>query len=370
MAKREDNKVKKHSPLRRVFDIFLMITSIGFGIALLLTLIAPYVSPQSVGLLPTLALFAPATFLVNLILMLYWLATWRWQYAVALLILLLCSVGHISLFMNYSATQEYGEPSYKGMTKVLSYNVRTLFDDNGEVSSERIGKYLNKSSADIITLQEFYGGNSRKVGRFMPNIAKYNVVENGDLRIFTRYPIISSCNPFKKYGFEGGRSLCADLVVGKDTLRVVTAHLQSTSIKISDSDYLTSKKVVTDNNRHQKVINIIRRYQLSCIARAEQARALSTFIKESPYPIIVTGDFNDTPASYAYNRISRGLKDSFKECGEGYSYTFRGFFNMLRIDYILMSDRVSAHSYEVDHTFTVSDHLPVTSHIKIEKRSK
>ncbi|MFI3305946.1 MAG: endonuclease/exonuclease/phosphatase family protein [Rikenellaceae bacterium] len=370
MRSKSDNDRGKRgeSPIKRAIAIILKIITIAMGFALLLTLIAPYVAPQSLGLLPTLALVAPATFVVNLLFMLYWFSTWEWRYGVVLLLILGCCIGRVSLFMKYSPTQEYQKPNYRGATKVMSYNVRTLKDDDGESVSKRVCEYLDESGCDIICLQEFYGTNSRKVERYMPKVAKYNLAQKWDLRIYTRYPIVDRGDIFEKYGFESGHAIWADVVVSPDTLRVVAAHLQSTSIKVSDSDYLTSSKVMTDNNSYRKVLNIVRRYQLSCIARAEQARALAAFVGESPYPIVVTGDFNDTPASYAYNTVSRGMSDSFRECGNGYSYTFRGFFNMLRIDYILTGDRVTPLSYSVDKQMNVSDHLPVTSHVKIEKR--
>ena len=36
-------------------------------------------------------------------------------------------------------------------------------------------------------------------------------------------------------------------------------------------------------------------------------------IDQSPYPVIVCGDLNDVPNSYAYNHIGRGLRNAFVE---------------------------------------------------------
>ena len=63
--------------------------------------------------------------------------------------------------------------------------------------------------------------------------------------------------------------------------------------------------------------------------------------------MIVCGDFNDTPISYTYRTMSRDLNDAFRKVGRGYSHTYRGFFNMLRIDYVLCSDEFAPLSYEV-----------------------
>lgn len=79
---------------------------------------------------------------------------------------------------------------------------------------------------------------------------------------------------------------------------------------------------------------------------------------------IVCGDFNDTPMSYVYRKMARGMNDAFAECGEGYSYTYRGFFDMLRIDYVLASPDLQMLSYEVPH-LGCSDHYPVAVRFKI-----
>ena len=64
---------------------------------------------------------------------------------------------------------------------------------------------------------------------------------------------------------------------------------------------------------------------------------------------IVCGDFNDTPMSYVYRTMAKGLNDAFSQCGSGYSHTFRGFFNTLRIDYVLSSAGFDALSVSYTH---------------------
>ncbi len=54
------------------------------------------------------------------------------------------------------------------------------------------------------------------------------------------------------------------------------------------------------------------------VQRNRQADLLTKAIAESPYPVIVCGDFNDTPASYAYRKISRSLQDCFLQAGAGH----------------------------------------------------
>jgi endonuclease/exonuclease/phosphatase family metal-dependent hydrolase len=76
---------------------------------------------------------------------------------------------------------------------------------------------------------------------------------------------------------------------------------------------------------------------LAFAMRARQAEILREHIAASPHPVIVCGDFNDTPLSYSYRLMSKGLKDSFMEKGWGLGTTYAGALPALRIDYILCS---------------------------------
>ena len=98
--------------------------------------------------------------------------------------------------------------------------------------------------------------------------------------------------------------------------------------------------------------------------RAPQAMDVAAQIEASPYPVIVCGDFNDTPASFAYGRIARGLHDAFVERGSGASGTYDRLFNMFRIDYIMVSDGLEVVNY---YTFdeVYSDHMPVAAGVEL-----
>ena len=99
--------------------------------------------------------------------------------------------------------------------------------------------------------------------------------------------------------------------------------------------------------------------QSNFVKRAEQARQVHAIVQSTRSPLILCGDFNDTPVSYTYQTI-RGdlLKDGFKSCGNGYGYTFHGFFDLLRIDFILYSQGIHPVSY-YSLPQEWSDHNPV-----------
>jgi endonuclease/exonuclease/phosphatase family metal-dependent hydrolase len=90
-------------------------------------------------------------------------------------------------------------------------------------------------------------------------------------------------------------------------------------------------------------------------------------ILKSPYPVIVCGDFNDSPVSYTYQKISANLKDAFLESGTGLGSTYSGRFPSYRIDYILHNPQLSCYQY-ANPKMGLSDHQPVIC--KMYKRKK
>jgi len=86
--------------------------------------------------------------------------------------------------------------------------------------------------------------------------------------------------------------------------------------------------------------------------------------KKSPYPVILAGDFNDTPESYIYNQITRDFKDAFVESAGGLGYSYAGAIPMLRIDFTFIDPSFTALNHRVVHK-KYSDHYPIISTIGI-----
>src|SRR5512147_1753576 len=94
-------------------------------------------------------------------------------------------------------------------------------------------------------------------------------------------------------------------------------------------------------------ISIFAKLKKAFIIRAQQVDVMKRSIAESPYPVILCGDFNDTPVSYTYHEMTQRLKDSFKKAGKGiFGNTFAGNFPSFRIDYILFDGTFRAYDYQ------------------------
>ena len=79
--------------------------------------------------------------------------------------------------------------------------------------------------------------------------------------------------------------------------------------------------------------------------------------------MIVCGDFNDSPISYAHRVIGKGLKDAFVESGNGFGISYNQNHFYFRIDNILLSKNLKSYRCTVDNTIKSSDHYPIWCYV-------
>lgn len=354
-------------------DLVLTLLSGAVFLMLLTALVVSRIDPEYTWALPMLGLIAPWLYLMTLLLALYWVVRWRLKRAVLMGLACLFGLFSVSLFWRPDAHRENLQRKYdkkfaypRSSFKVMSYNVRFFYDDAGESSADSVAAFIERVNPDIICLQEYYPDLASRSERLMRLIEEYNTVQidpgEGQWHrqaILSRYKVLRS-----GYIMRPKTSLWADLLIREDTVRVVNNHLQSTGITAFDSEYLTGHAYLLDTAREEKLRSIVNRFHDNCVVRANEADTIRGHLDSlAPALQILCGDFNDIPLSYTYRRLARGLNDAFSEAGEGYSHTFRGFFDALRIDYIFSSDGFETLSYEVPEV-PHSDHLPVLVRLK------
>jgi len=182
------------------------------------------------------------------------------------------------------------------------------------------------------------------------------------LATFSRWPIarIGHLRMKERNTF----AIFTDLVMEQDTVRVYNIHLES--IRFGKNDYsfyaqLTDQTIEQDKsfNLKEGFFKIFSKIKKAFVIRANQVELLKQDIARSPYPVIVCGDFNDTPASYTYRRMTEGMNDSFRKAGNGiFGSTYTGNFPSFRIDYILFDDAFTAFNYSKSNV-NLSDHYPI-----------
>jgi len=96
------------------------------------------------------------------------------------------------------------------------------------------------------------------------------------------------------------------------------------------------------------------------VKRASQIETVVKFVKSSPYPVILAGDFNDTPVSYSYRQIDNELDDTFVDAGKGFGQTHAQILPFLRIDFIFHSKGLQTIEHRtIDKDY--SDHFPIVA---------
>jgi endonuclease/exonuclease/phosphatase family metal-dependent hydrolase len=172
--------------------------------------------------------------------------------------------------------------------------------------------------------------------------------------IATKFPILKtgdvavSANGFNRIAF-------ADVLTGKDTVRIVGVHLQSMGLKKYDPSRAWDVPSAV-----AKVGLILNQLKSGMQDRNLQIEKLKAFIQRSPYPVVCVGDFNDLPYSYAYQTLKKDLHNAFEEAGSGFGFTYNGnTLRTLRIDNQFHSTNVQALQFETLNTVGFTDHFPL-----------
>ena len=343
-----ENRRKQRSVLAVLADAIMVVVTCGVALTYIVTLCVPMLDPRSWGEVVTLGLVAPFIYVAQLVVTLYWIIRWRMWVAVPMIILSMVGLFSVTSFYNLEVRRTYSGQKYERTAiKVMTYNVRSFIDGNGVRSIDSMVAVIKNVNPDILCLQEF--GFREALDTLLKNmhpLPKSLSRTNLSPAIYSRYPIVQAqrIDTMKEV-------VWADIVVREDTFRVFNTHLHSTEIRSVDNQYIENREFLEDENSQEKFRNILHRLNENNKLRAVQVDTISHIIASSPYPVIVCGDFNDVPVSNTYRRMSHRLRDAFREEGRGYSHTYRGFFDMLRIDYVLCSKNFSVLSYDVIDTW-------------------
>lgn len=338
------------------FEKFLFFLNSLFAAALLFSYLLPYIPPGTFALLSVFSLGVPFLILVNLTFFLYWLFRLK-KHLLLSLIVLLIGFNHLTSIYEVSSSGVITEG--KDPFKVMSYNVRQFnqYGWTGELEiPEKISRFVEEQKPDVIGMQEYYKGELSIANSFPHRYIKLKE-DNAEfgLSIFSRYPIINS-GSLDFPTPSNNNAIFADIVKGKDTLRVINVHLQSFSVKpnIEKLEQAHSKKVFLGMGQ-------------TFVRQQQQMEIVLDLMKKSPYRVLLLGDFNNTAYSYVYREFkSEGLYDTFKEAGNGFGRTFDFKFFPLRIDFILADEKLKVLSFTT-HEVPYSDHFPISTVISLDK---
>lgn len=355
-----------------IFNWIVFPLTLVWSLLTLISLGAPYLSPEWISYIPLFGLALPLLFIGNILLLGYWAFQKKIRTLIPVLIVIL-SFGPMSKYFQWNS-----ESKSVNNLKISTFNCNLFGYYQEKWSVDSVIQVLNTENSDVTMLQEVFSKNStleKLLYRIKDKtpfkhiaIVRLNKRREYGMCILSKYPIES----FDRISFNdqtGNMAMYADIKVENNNqsrlIRFYNIHLQS--FRFSKSDYFTVKKAQENTDFDQAgTENIVKRMREAYKLRAKQVKILKTFIEQYKKPRILAGDFNDVPQSYTYKSISENLSDAFVEKGKGFETTYKGPFPSFRIDYIFASEPFNFGSY-YSRKDVPGDHRLVSSTVDLSQ---
>lgn len=345
--------------LRRLTVTLGTLSALAAGFGLLARLVSPhdFWPPAIVALALPLLLLGTAVFAIYFVIRRHLRAA-----ALPIVVLLMAWPVYGKLF---SLPDPQPEGNAAPRVAITTANLRLFRTQGGiEVDTSRVRDAVHSMRADILLLQE--ARPDHRKAKFFESIKEGG--SYSQRHQFHRTFVATYADELEEVSAHFAKPneyngfLVSDVKTEVGTLRVINAHLESN--QISDmtggigSDNSLTKNFATFGRMLQGYGRAARR-------RARQAAAIREVVQNSPYPVILGGDFNDVPSSYTYDHVMNTgrLRDAWAERGTGLGTTFTGPLPGLRIDYLLVDTSLTV--MEVERLEPEwSDHRPLRAEIR------
>ena len=303
-----------------------------------------------------ISLALPVLLIICLVMLFYW-SIRRKIWFLFPLIAIVANYGYLSAIMQFTLGD--GVSPKGNILKIMTLNARNFIDDNLDDSANDIKEFLEDESINIVCFQEYrdyVDGRPERISKFFESDFPYQAITD-NVATFSKFPIRK--RDYLTFRESNNRAQWVDVEVGRNlTVRVINVHMQTTGMNSALHQAAKMEEKGMPVNATLRTEMVTDRMGHEYIRRAEQADIIADIVKETRMPMILCGDFNDTPASYTYKKLKGRLNDGFKTAGEGYMYTYRGIKGFMRIDYILHSESLEGVNYYSPER-NWSDHNPV-----------
>ena len=366
---------------RSVFRSILLLINFGVIILYLLVCLVPFINTGKYWFVAFPGLAFPLLFFGLFCFIVFWAllkSKWFWLS----LIVMLIGTQQILAVFSFHFQNNFSVAKEENSLRVFHWNVKG-WDDFLEKKRYHQDSYkpqmmdlIKKQNADILCFEEYSDkrnlndSNSvtstiKKMG--FPYYCFARTEENSERKttgviIFSKYPILNSDTITYGQHTQAEHLIFIDIKKGGKLFRIFTTHLQS--VKFGHSEYrsLSQLKHVKDPG-YRDSRTIISKLKTGYEYRYEQAQIAKKRIDNSPYPVIITGDFNDVPNSNTYFSIRGNLQDAFLQKGSFIGRTFRFISPTLRIDYILADKSFHVNQFRTIHV-PYSDHYPIETDLQ------
>jgi len=317
----------------------------------------------------------PVIIIINIIFLLLFILTNRKRALVPAAVLAI-SLLFLPRTYGFNKKNEQEAVDPKGF-KIMNYNVHE-FNPYPEVKNEESNQiqmmlnWIMNSEADVLCMPEYrtVDGNpvlrvnsalskkGYKYSRFLEAEGNHNNYRG--LAVFSKYPIVRSRE--KSFAYLNGM-LQADIKINRDTVRVIAIHLYSMTLRLNK---FAAQREADGVKKEGKVV--FDRIKSGFVGHAREFKELESWIKESPYPTIVCGDFNETPYSYVYGQTRNLLTNAFEEKGKGFGFTYNHLPSFIRIDHQFYDrKKLDLLQFETIDSVKYSDHYPLMGTYRVIK---
>ncbi len=346
----------------------------------LMACLVPFLNAGRYWFAALAGLVFPLLFFILVGFLIYWIIR-RSKWAFVCIGALLFGWTQISSTFSFSNTKNFNVAKAPETLRILTWNLSSWGESNRVNKKNNLNEMvevIKNTNADILCLQEYiYLQNKTYRDSIIPVLkasgyqyiffAKTNYTKKiykstvlSTVVIISKYPIDDSAQfnyPALNEHDATEPLIYADIKINNKTTRIFTSHLQSVQFENYDYEALHNLKEPAEASVIQSKA-VMWKLRDAYKKRSVQAEMLHEKIKESPYPVIVCGDFNDVPNSYTYFTVKGNLQDAFLKKGSGLGRTFRFISPTLRIDYILADKKFEVtqlNKIEVNY----SDHYPI-----------
>lgn len=228
--------------------------------------------------------------------------------------------------------------------RVLTFNVH-----RAKLDALAFASYLAEQRPDVIALQDWSGVHMETL--FQGD--EWHTRRSGEFLVASRYPIASvesvdlALDPSMPLG-EQGEAAVFVLESPRGPLAVVNVHFASPHNGVLALFKDGPAKLDANHARRRDEMRLVQ----------SRAAALTA-------PTIVVGDFNTTDPSPLFRGEWNSWTDSFVQVGSGFGYTYYNRVAQLRLDRILVRDRVVPMRCWVGPFFG-SPHRPVLVDLRVE----
>ncbi len=375
---------EKRKPFfRRFTKKFFIISNIIVSILFLISCYSGYLDPAGWWFLGLTTLAMPYILALLLLFFFFWILV-KPIWCLLPIATIILAWGQIRNVMPFNFATPFQKQKENGRLRVMSWNVEQ-FDiihhkSNPEIKKQMIA-LVKEYKPDVACFQEMVGSDSVSGINYLGDIQNnlefgnfyysYNVKIDYDqdhhfgIIIFSRFPLLKK-ETVSEYPHDYNSIFqFVDILYYQDTVRMFNIHLQSLRFDEKNLQYIDNPSVKDDKGIKESK-TIIRKFKKGFQRRGRQADRIHEEIRKSPFPVVVCGDFNDVPNSYAYLKVGGGLQNAFVKKGDGLGRTYNLISPTLRIDNIFVDKRFTIEQFTRVRK-KLSAHFPLITDLVLKK---